>query len=192
FAWRVDPKGVALRLAIGQESKGEYVQDIRRRENAVLAMNAGWFSSDNENYLSPDYALKVSGRILNPYRGETAGGALAIEDGTVRILRPQQIEESLTKATDLVYSKPVMIEPGRKFAMIYNDYDRRSRTAVCTTTDGRFILLATPYPSASGGTKCCSRGGSFVLEQITNITALGDRDDRLSSLVDRVPAAFRR
>src|SRR5205823_8570398 len=56
----------------------------------------------------------------------------------------------------------------------------------------RVILRVTPYPSASGGTKCCSRGGSFVLEQITNITALGDRDDRLSSLFDRGPAAFRR
>jgi len=141
FAWRVDPKGVALKLAIGQESKGEYVQDIRRHENAILAMNAGWFSSDNENYLSPDYALKVSGTILNPYRGETAGGALAIEDGGVRILTPQQIEENLAKARDLVYSKPMMIEPGRKFAMIYNDYDRRSRTAVCTTREGKFILV---------------------------------------------------
>jgi hypothetical protein len=42
---------------------------------------------------------------------------------------------------DLVYSKPVMIEPGQKFAMIYNDYDRRSRTAVCTTRDGRVIVI---------------------------------------------------
>jgi hypothetical protein len=40
----------------------------------------------------------------------------------------------------------MMIEPGRKFAMIHNDYDRRSRTAICTTPDGRFILLV-----ATGG-----------------------------------------
>ena len=49
-----------------------------------------------------------------------------------------------------------------------------------------------PYPSASGGTKCCSREGRFVVEQITNITALGGRDDRLSPLLDRVPTALRR
>jgi hypothetical protein len=36
-----------------------------------------------------------------------------------------------------------------------------------------------------------ARAGS-VLERITNITALGGRDDRLSSLVDRVPTALRR
>lgn len=141
FAWRIDPKRVVLKLAVGQDSKGEYVQEIRRRENAMLALNAGWFSSDNENYLSPEYALKVGGTILNPYRGETAGGALAIDEGAVKLLTPQQIQENLAKARDLVYSKPVMIEPGRKFAMIYNDFDRRSRTAVCTTADGKFILL---------------------------------------------------
>jgi hypothetical protein len=32
-----------------------------------------------------------------------------------------------------------------------------------------------PYPSVSGGTKCGSRGRRFVLEQITNLTALGGR-----------------
>ena len=68
--------------------KGEDVQEIRRRENAILAVNAGWFSSDNQNYLSPEYALKVGGTIFNPYRGETAGGALAIEGGGVKILTP--------------------------------------------------------------------------------------------------------
>jgi hypothetical protein len=41
------------------------------------------------------------------------------------------------------------------------------------------------YPSASGTTKCCSRGGEFVLEQITNITASASHDDRLSTLLDR-------
>jgi uncharacterized protein YigE (DUF2233 family) len=47
----------------------------------------------------------------------------------------------LARAKDLVYSKPVMIEPGQKFSMIYNDYDRRSRTTVCTTPEGGIILL---------------------------------------------------
>jgi tetratricopeptide (TPR) repeat protein len=141
FAWRVDPTGVTLKLVIGKDSKGEDVQEIRRRENAILAVNAGWFSSDNQNYLSPEYALKVGGTIFNPYRGEIAGGALAIEGGGVKILTPQHIEENLVTAKDLVYSKPVMLEPGRKFAMIYNDYDRRSRTAVCTTPEGKLILL---------------------------------------------------
>ena len=32
-----------------------------------------------------------------------------------------------------------------------------------------------PYPSVSGGTKCGSRGRRFVLEQITNLAALGGR-----------------
>ena len=49
-----------------------------------------------------------------------------------------------------------------------------------------------PYPSASGGTRCCSRERRFVLEQITNRTALGARDDRFSALLDRVPTALRR
>ena|SRR5438132_8477745 len=54
------------------------------------------------------------------------------------------------------------------------------------------LFTLAPYPSASGGTKCCSREGRFVVEQITNIIALGARDDRLSALLDRVPATLRR
>src|SRR5262249_31663177 len=46
------------------------------------------------------------------------------------------------------------------------------------------------YPSASGDAKCCSRECAFVLERITNITALGGHDDRLSALLARVPAAL--
>ena len=49
---------------------------------------------------------------------------------------------------------------------------------------------AKAYPSASGATKCCNRRGWFVIEHITNISSSGDADDRLSSLVDRVPAAL--
>jgi hypothetical protein len=30
------------------------------------------------------------------------------------------------------------------------------------------VIALEPYPSASGGTKRCSRGGRFVVEQITN------------------------
>jgi hypothetical protein len=54
------------------------------------------------------------------------------------------------------------------------------------------VFPGEPYPSASGGTKCCSPEGNFMLEQITNIAALGARNDRLSALLDRVPTALRR
>ena len=49
-----------------------------------------------------------------------------------------------------------------------------------------------PYPSASGGTKCCGREGRLAVEQRTNITAFGTRDGRLSPLLDRVPTTLRR
>jgi tetratricopeptide (TPR) repeat protein len=140
-AWRIDPKTVELKVAVQHESHGDFVQEIRRRESAILAVNAGFFDRDSDNHLNPIYALKVGGTILNPYRGETTGGALAIDDAGAHILTAQSIEANWEHARDLVYSKPVMLEPGRKFAMIYNDYDRRSRTAVCTTSDGKFIVL---------------------------------------------------
>ena len=52
--------------------------------------------------------------------------------------------------------------------------------------------LLEAYPSASGTTKCCSCGGGSMLEQMTNKTASGGPDDRLSTLLDRVPTALRR
>src|SRR5215813_6471032 len=60
-------------------------------------------------------------------------------------------------------------------------------------TSGPYRFSRNPlmaYPSASGDAKCCSREGAFVLERITNITALGGHDDRLSALLARVPAAL--
>jgi hypothetical protein len=51
-----------------------------------------------------------------------------------------------------------------------------------------FLLLA--YPPASGDAKCCSCEGESVLEQITNITAFGNRDDRLSVFLARIPTAL--
>jgi tetratricopeptide (TPR) repeat protein len=141
IAWRIDPKGVTLKLALEQDSYGDTAQKIRMQENAILAVNAGFFDRDSDNHLNPTYALRVSGTIINPYRGETAGGALAIDDSGAHILTPQLIEANWDHARDLVYSKPLMLEPGRKFAMLYNDYDRRSRTAVCTTSDGKLIVL---------------------------------------------------
>jgi hypothetical protein len=32
----------------------------------------------------------------------------------------------------------------------------------------QFLIDEKPYPSASGGTKCCSREGGLVVEQIAN------------------------
>jgi uncharacterized protein YjbI with pentapeptide repeats len=40
----------------------------------------------------------------------------------------------------------------------------------CPDLRGAVLLGAKPYPSASGGTKCSSREGRLVLEQITNLT----------------------
>jgi len=47
-----------------------------------------------------------------------------------------------------------------------------------------------PSPSASGSPKCCSGEGGSLIEHIRNTPNLGDRHDRLSSLLDRVPATF--
>ena len=52
------------------------------------------------------------------------------------------------------------------------------------------VMRPRPYPCASGSTKCGSCESAFMIEQITNIAALGGRDDRLSPLLDRVPTAL--
>ena len=49
---------------------------------------------------------------------------------------------------------------------------------------------AKAYPSGSGAAKCCRCGIGFMIEQITNMVTLGDADDRLPPLLDRVPAAL--
>jgi Phosphodiester glycosidase len=140
-AWRIDPLGVNLKLSVQLGAYGSRVDEIRKRDHGVLAVNAGFFERDSENHLNPTYALKIGETVLRPYQGENFGGALAIADDAVDILTPTLTEKNFLKVRDLVYSKPLMLEPGRKFSMLYNDYDRRNRTAVCTTTDHRLIVL---------------------------------------------------
>src|SRR4029077_5736742 len=77
------------------------------------------------------------------------------------------------KAASLEYTR-------EKYDKLVKEWDRQDKE-----------ITEKPYPSASGGTRCCSRERRFVLEQITNRTALGARDDRFSALLDRVPTAMR-
>ena len=133
--------GIDLKLSVQLGAYGSRVDEIRRRDHGILAVNAGFFERDSENHLNPYYPLKIGQNVLRRYQGETFGGALAIDDDAVKILTPALTKELFDKTRDLVYSRPLMLEPGRKFAMVYNDFDRRNRTAVCTTSDHRMIVL---------------------------------------------------
>jgi Phosphodiester glycosidase len=140
-AWRIDPAGVNLKLSVQLDAHGNRVDEIRKRDHGILAVNAGFFESDSQNRLNPAYPLKIGDAVFRPYQGENFGGALAISDGAVNIFTPSTTREHFAEVRDLVYSKPLMLEPGHKFVMLYNDYDRRNRTAVCTTNDHRLIVL---------------------------------------------------
>ena len=52
----------------------------------------------------------------------------------------------------------------------YGPYPGWVAKGLSVTNDGTSYFRLKPYPSASGATKCGSRGDGFVLEQITNIT----------------------
>jgi len=113
-----------------------------------------------------------------------------------RVATDLAMDFALDLAVALGYSAALVcaknVKEPRKFWLLNRGLASFSYTVYLVHFPAMVFIAAKAYPSASGSTKCCSRGGGFAIEQITNIYASGGRDDRLSPLPDRVPTALRR
>lgn len=139
-ALRIDQNRFRLAMAIQSEAAGERVDTLGRDAGAIAAINGGFFGeAENGDTLFSVGLLRVDGRQLSrPWR--RAGGFLALEANGIR-LSPTRAGPP-EAVPDVLQSKPMLIEPGGRWAMNTNRPLRRWRSLVCIGKDGELLLAA--------------------------------------------------
>ena len=139
LAFRINPGDYAFSVGLQGDDDGDRVDAIGEREGAALVVNGGFFGIDNTGKKLIPVGLLVQGSRALSKPWTRSGGHLIIEAGSPRI------EPTGRKAPsadgDIIQSKPVMIEPGGRWAMRINRGNLEKRTLVCLLETGEVILL---------------------------------------------------
>ena len=137
-AFRISLKHFDLGIVLANNAMGERANEIGERSEAVLAVNGGFFGeTDTERTLFPVGYLRIGGKVHSqPW--QTSGGYLSLSRDGVSI-RPSR-EGPVSGDGDEIQSKPLLIEPGGKWAMNTNQQKLRPRTIVCTFGNDSFLL----------------------------------------------------
>lgn len=136
-AFKISPDNHSFSIELQNGATGSRVKDVAERTGAVVAVNAGFFASNESSLYSVGY-LRINGAVVS--KGWNA-------DGGVISFKPDRIELTPTHNGipsgdfDVIQSKPMLIEPGGKWAMGSNSGLAKPRTIICTLEDGNVILL---------------------------------------------------
>ena len=145
-AYRFSPKQFELSIELQSDAKGERVDMVGERiKHALLVVNAGFFFDQDSKLYSTGY-LRLGGKTLS--KGwRDAGGFLSLKaDG------PEL--SAAKKGTpigdfDVLQSKPMLIEPDGKWAMLSNRVRMKRRTILCRMSNGEFIIAMITRVGAS-------------------------------------------
>ncbi|MCU0789818.1 MAG: phosphodiester glycosidase family protein, partial [Nitratireductor sp.] len=109
------------------------------RAGALIAVNGGFFGERTEGKgLYPVGLLRIGGKIRSP-NWRTAGGYILFGEKGVSIAASSA--EVPDEPKTILQSKPLMIEPGGKWAMNTNQALWRPRTLLCTLDGGVAVLV---------------------------------------------------
>lgn len=137
-AFRFQPKYFTFSLEQQNISTGEVVQTLGPRVGAFLAVNGGFFAREADGSLRAVGLLKDDGEIVSrPWR--TSGGYLVVEENGLSIWPTKKILKEDIK--ELVQSRPVIIEQGKRWALNNNLGNIKNRSLVCILPDASIIIL---------------------------------------------------
>lgn len=137
-ALRISPERFAFSVHQQRKEGGERVESIAKRADAVVAVNGGFFSVSDDGKLQPVGLLKDDGEVLTP-AWQRDGGFLAIRKGRP-FIRPTR-KGMPGVAEEILQSKPVLIEPGKRWSMRVNRPNQEKRSLVCLLPDGDVVLF---------------------------------------------------
>ncbi|HSO48517.1 MAG TPA: phosphodiester glycosidase family protein [Rhizobiaceae bacterium] len=138
-ALRIDQDKFKLAAAVQDNPDGQTAESFAQDASAVLAVNGGFFGEKAEGRdLYSVGLLRIGGKTRSA-NWKTTGGYLIFAKDRLAI-EPASTEPP-AGAPDLLQSKPLMIEPGGKWAMNTNQGPPRPRTAVCTFRDDATVLV---------------------------------------------------
>jgi hypothetical protein len=132
LAWRLNIERFSFKIVARETETGEDLNWLKTQPGVVLAFNAGRFEKDPDARLRASGLLIINGKTENDPWKEQSGGALEFTDtGRAIIIPARELISSKVRAQYAVQGKPIMIEPGGKWAMVTNDHYKQNRTAVC-------------------------------------------------------------
>jgi exopolysaccharide biosynthesis protein len=139
IALRLKPDGLKFVLALQASAQGEWVSDMGMRHNGQVAFNGGFFSINKKGEKLP-VGLLMKNNVLYSSRWKKSGGYLVFREGDISILQTSGNPAPVGDA--VLQSKPVLIEPGAKWAMNTNRAVPKKRTMVCVDKAGDVIVVA--------------------------------------------------
>ncbi len=136
-AFKVSPDNFSFSIELQNDQTGSRVKDVAEAAGAVVAINAGFFASTGSSLYSVGY-LRLNGDVKS--KGwESSGGILSFRPDGIKLT---PTHEGIPGGDfDVIQSKPMLIEPGGKWAMGSNSGLAKPRTILCTLDDGDVILL---------------------------------------------------
>lgn len=136
-AFRISPEKFDFSIELQDNEAGSSVKEIGEQVGAVLISNAGFFAINEQNQLFPIGYLRLNDETLS--RGwKSSGGLLSFKGDSVEL---SPTHEGIPKGDfNVIQSKPMLIEPGGKWAMTSNAGLPKPRTLICTLKNGDVIL----------------------------------------------------
>lgn len=145
-AFRIDQRRFRFEIAVQSGPDGERVDSFGPRTGGVLAVNGGFFGErDHGKGLYPVGLLRTEAGDRSP-NWPSAGGYLLLGAEGASIA---QSSANPPDAPKLLQSKPLLIEPGGRWAMNTNQQLGRPRTALCILPGGEAILMLVSGPGLS-------------------------------------------
>lgn len=137
-ALAIDPGRFRFAIVAQHGENGETVKAFGEREDAVLAVNGGFFAEEAPGKgLRPVGLLRIGG-ISRSGAWSKLGGYLLVGNEELTIVPSSQgVPDG---SADVIQSKPVLIEPGGRWAMNTNLEHLRRRTIVCLRADGEVVI----------------------------------------------------
>jgi len=138
-AFRISQDSFAFSVETQTENSGSSARQIGQDQGAVLVSNAGFFAATGNSTLYPIGYLRLAGEVHS--KGWTTdGGILSFNPEGLKLTATHQ---GIPKSPfDAIQSKPMLIEPGQKWAMGSNTGGAKPRTILCLMKNGDVILTA--------------------------------------------------
>ncbi len=136
-AFRISPDNFTFSIELHTEKSGSRARKIGEEGGAVVTANAGFFAAQSSGSLYSVGYLRLGGEVLS--KGwSTAGGILSFKPDGLQLSPSHQGIPS--GEFDAIQSKPMLIEPGGKWAMSSNAGEAKPRTIICTLENGEVII----------------------------------------------------
>lgn len=136
-AFRISPEKYEFEIVLQRSQLGSRARAIGEQSGAVLAVNGGFFAQRENGELYPIGYLRMAGKVLA--KGWPNAGGLIIFDQNGPVLRPSH-DGIPQDGRDVLQSRPMLIEPGGRWAMGSNLNEAKLRTIFCRRANGDIVL----------------------------------------------------